>query len=304
MSAANNLTAEYPPNGVVGFAVLMTLVVTGILGNALVCMTIIRARFMHTTTNYLIAHLALADLLVCATFLAFQEHFIQSPNEIEDPLLCVLFKNLLLVWFMVNVSIASMVLVTFERYIAIVHPLHYPRYLSSRRVQLVIAGIWLLSAPLASIHIFLPNTTAYSEGCLQDLTLRKNTVTALYVFLTAVYTLPMLSLFYCYGRIMINLHRSARQHRGANAGHAEDLNRAQRKVSLVLLTVAVVYIIVWVTVTLSNIFLLFFDTPGSGVSNIVNQLYSILLVFNSVINPIIYAFRYKDLHTALTRVVQ
>ncbi|XP_022094822.1 nociceptin receptor-like [Acanthaster planci] len=293
MSSANNLTAEYPPYRDVGFAVLMTLGVTGILGNTLVCLTICQVRFMHTTTNYLIAHLALADLLVCATFLAFQERFIH--DNLEDPLLCLLFKNGALAWLMASVSTASMVLVTAERYVAIVYPLHYPCYLSSRRLKLAIAGIWLLSAPLALIQIFIQETID-SVGCLQNLTIPKGTLTALYALQVALFIIPMLSLFYCYGRIMINLHRSARRHHQANnAGHAEDLNRAQRKVAIVLLMTAAIYIAVWLTMTLLYLFILFHTMPGSGMTDIVKQLYQpILFVFNSMVNPIIYAFKYKE----------
>ncbi|XP_022094785.1 galanin receptor type 1-like [Acanthaster planci] len=292
MSAANDSTAEGTPNGVVS-AVLMTLEVIGILGNTLVCFTILRAKFMHTTTNYLIAHLALADLLVCATFLGFQKRFI--PSNLDDPLLCVLFKAHFLVWLAVGVSTASMVLVTAERYIAIVHPLHYPRYLSNWRVKLGIAGIWLLSVPLASIQIFVPKTIADMRSCLQDLTVPLDTLKAAYAFHVALYVIPMLILFYCYGRVMVNLHRKARQYRkDNNQAHAEGLIRAQRKVAIVLLIVAVVYITVWFTIIFSNLYLLFNEVADCNTQEIFRLLYPVLLVFNSVVNPIIYAFKYKE----------
>ncbi|XP_071801315.1 uncharacterized protein [Asterias amurensis] len=57
----------------VSFAVSLTLGMIGILGNTLVCITIIRAKFMHNITNFLISHLALVDLLVCLTNILFLE---------------------------------------------------------------------------------------------------------------------------------------------------------------------------------------------------------------------------------------
>ena len=262
-------------------------------------MTIYRARFMHTMTNYLIAHLAMADLLVCATFLAFKERFVWSEYHKEDPFLCVLFKSQVVVWFAVNLSTASLVLITSERYIAIVYPLHYPRFFSSWRVKFGISGIWLLSAGLIVTQIFMPVTTADSQGCLQDLTFNKNTATTVYALNSVMYSIPTFAMIYCYGRILINLQCSARQLRLVNnAGHADDLIRAQRKVVNVLLMVAAIYSSVWVTMVVSNLVVLFFDSSGRS-SYIVKQTYQpLILVLNSTVNPIIYALKYKEFQKA------
>ena len=265
-------------------------------------MTVVRAQFMHTVTNYLIAHLALADLLVCTTLLAFQERFVQTRDYLQEPLLCLFFEKQTPAWFAVNLSIASMVFVTFERYIAIVHPLHYPRYLSRQRIKLATAGIWLLSAPLALIQMFLPNIAGKDGNCLEDLILTKATPWAIFAFEVVTYITPILSLLYCYGRIMMNLHHNARRHRQANnAGHAMDLLRAQRKVAIVLFMVASVYTIVWLTIFVTYLFLRFRYVPD--LKYLVKHLYPVLFAFNAVVNPIIYAFKYKEIRRGVREAV-
>ena len=45
--------------------------VVGILGNALVCFVILRAKTLHDKTNYLLVNLAAADMLLCLQVFLF-----------------------------------------------------------------------------------------------------------------------------------------------------------------------------------------------------------------------------------------
>ena len=79
------------------FIVHLILSTVGILGNVLVCVTIARAKFMHNATNFLIAHLAIADGLVCASMVIFQERyvyvygFLGNENTVHEEMICKLF---------------------------------------------------------------------------------------------------------------------------------------------------------------------------------------------------------------------
>ncbi|KAM8884849.1 dopamine receptor D4 related sequence [Synchiropus picturatus] len=133
------------------FGVLLILVI--ILGNILVCLSVLTERSLKTATNYFIISLAVADLLLAVLVLplfVYSEFlggvwpfstFICDALMTMDVLLC-------------TASILNLCAISVDRYIAVVLPLKYNRNQFSVRQLVLITATWVLSFGVASPVIF------------------------------------------------------------------------------------------------------------------------------------------------------
>ena len=134
------------------------LMLLSLLGNAAVIAIVAKNRHMRTTTNYLIANMAVSDLLL-STFAVpreMAEIFIGFRGWLIDGLAgAVLCK---VVYFFQDistaVSIQSIVVITLDRYTGVVQPFREPVVTPKRR-KFVIGLIWLISMGLHGIYFYV-----------------------------------------------------------------------------------------------------------------------------------------------------
>uniref|UniRef100_UPI0037E99F92 dopamine receptor D4 related sequence n=1 Tax=Semicossyphus pulcher TaxID=241346 RepID=UPI0037E99F92 len=129
------------------------LILIIILGNILVCLSVLTERSLKTATNYFIISLAVADLLLAVLVLplyVYTEFFggvwtlstyICDALMTMDVMLC-------------TASILNLCAISIDRYIAVVVPLKYNRNQFSIRQLALITATWLLSLGVASPVIF------------------------------------------------------------------------------------------------------------------------------------------------------
>ena len=134
------------------------LMLLSLLGNAAAIAVVAKNRHMRTTTNYLIANMAVSDLLL-STFAVpreMTEIFIGFRGWLIDGLAGeVLCK---VVYFFQDistaVSIQSIVVITLDRYTGVVSPFREP-IITPKRRKFVIALIWLISMGLHGIYFYI-----------------------------------------------------------------------------------------------------------------------------------------------------
>ena len=143
---------------VIKVACYTVIMLLSLLGNAAVIATVAKNRHMRTTTNYLIANMAVSDLLISAFALPREmaEIFIGFRGWLIDGLAgAVLCK---VVYFFQDistaVSIQSIVVITLDRYTGIVQPFREPLVTPKRR-KYVIGLIWLISMGLHATYFYV-----------------------------------------------------------------------------------------------------------------------------------------------------
>lgn len=117
--------------------------ITGMVGNVLVIVVVLRTRSMHTPTNCYLMSLAIADCLVLlsATLPAIAETFFQIDEWPFGRVMCSIL--IFLQYLGVDTSSMSITAFTVERYIAICHPLLSHAMCTVKRAKRIIAGIWI-----------------------------------------------------------------------------------------------------------------------------------------------------------------
>ena len=118
-------------------------VTVGVLGNITVIICVICSNKKKTATSFLVANLALADLLVCLTFypiwiieLVFTILDISSDQDF----FCKLSRAT--TWALLVASLATLLAITVDQYFYILKPLKYPLIVTKERVFKIIGVIW------------------------------------------------------------------------------------------------------------------------------------------------------------------
>lgn len=142
--------------------VFTILVVVGVVGNTLSCIVIITNRSMRTPMNYLILNLAAADIMV-TVFVAprfILIHAFNHPDGLAGSLVCKLFTGGNFSWLGGSASVFSLVAISVERYVAIIHPYGSRGKLTMQKLKYVVVACWIL-AVVFNLPLFI--TMQYNE---------------------------------------------------------------------------------------------------------------------------------------------
>jgi len=139
-----------PLSVVIPITVIYGLIfLTGLLGNVVTCVVIVRSRYLHTTTNYYLFSLAVSDLVLLLSGLP--PEMISIWRRYPDPFgeaFCVLRG--LASETSANATVLTITAFTVERYLAICRPFILQKWQNNlSRVIRQILLIWVLSILLA-----------------------------------------------------------------------------------------------------------------------------------------------------------
>lgn len=124
-----------------GYAII---VVVGLVGNTLTLTVVKKKRYMHTTTNFLLANLALADLLTllwCIPGITLQ--YVTHPDGVLGDILCKFVTMHHLAGISLLVAGLTLALVSVERYNALLNPLNVSLRLTQENVKYPTAIMWI-----------------------------------------------------------------------------------------------------------------------------------------------------------------
>ena len=258
---------------------LTAMIVFNIAGNSLVCLLILKNKATKTSINWLLFHLAVADLLVAVFFIppCVLSHFIEQPGGVTGDVLCKFITGGTLGWAAASASSFLLVAVAFERYYATLHPF---RSLSRSRSR------WLV--PLLSflgILLIVPSlaVTVYDEESQSCATNWPN-YTAIHAYnLSWSFCnsmLPTCIMGYLYARIILHLRNSA----VAPGSSPSPRTRPKTKITKMLISITTIYITCWTPQIV--LCALVPVTPGGYATVYLVSTASALL--NSCLNPLVY----------------
>ncbi|XP_037837305.1 dopamine receptor D4 related sequence [Kryptolebias marmoratus] len=129
------------------------LILVIILGNILVCLSVLTERSLKTATNYFIISLAVADLLLAVLVLPLYVYseFLGGVWTLSTSICDTLMAMDVM---LCTASILNLCAISVDRYIAVVVPLKYNRNQFSLRQLALITATWVLSLGVASPVMF------------------------------------------------------------------------------------------------------------------------------------------------------
>ncbi|XP_022099166.1 allatostatin-A receptor-like [Acanthaster planci] len=281
----------------------------GVLGNSVVCAVIGRVPAMRTVTNAFIFNQALADFLGSLFMILYTE--VKAPavlhsNTVVATAQCYIWHSKVILWVLYTTSTLNLVALTLERYVAIVFPFKYVTYFGRKQATVLLSAVWLLA-----VGYKVTNSLYYQivdRACVYaHLTAVASMVWGVVAFLVE-YLMPLIFMTACYVHIAVKLKKASMlvHTRPASAQRGEcvsgSLLRARRNTLKTLFTVFVTYAICW---SPNQIAFLMFNFGFLPEMSGTFYFFSVALVqLNCCINPIIYAFKYKQFQTGVRVVLK
>lgn len=262
-------------------------IVIGVLGNLLTIVALLRSRKLRgNVTNILVVNLAVADLVFCAFNLPLTATRYAHQAWIFGDALCKIFP----VFFYGNlaVSLLSVLMITINRYVVIVHSHTYQRLFTNGAAAAMIAFCWLFATSMLLPTYFgvwgefglVPETFSCTF-------LEKDGKNAQpYLFLFGV-GIPILIMIPCYAHIYVVVRRSRRLSPGkqtcSSRKRSEERVLAKMMVAVLLSFIACCAPVVIITFSVAE-----------AAAPYLHVMASILTWTTSIVNPIIYAFMNKN----------
>ena len=307
-SFRSNETTEDPDKSAPKWEVLSIiccLSFIGIVGNAAVCFVIYRTKAMHNATNYLIVNLAVADFFVCVfSLLQFLLRDLWPSSVIGKKLFCYFIYSEFFLWLTTISSPLALVLVFFERFIGIVYPLHYNGLVTNTRLLIVVLSQWIISIALEIFWFPFIQLSEELDVCYFNST----ATTDIILYTTQLFfrfVFPITALVYLYYRMFASLRQNARIG-GVNASNNQAENETVRARKNILTNLLIVTVLFMALLTPCQFVLFWQEISVRVTSKSINLdiifTYTMVLC-NSVVNPLVYAFRYKQFQRAMLRLM-
>ncbi|XP_019951007.1 neuropeptide Y receptor Y2, like [Paralichthys olivaceus] len=285
-----------------------TIIVLGVLGNSLVIYVIYRFKTLRTVTNFFIANLAVADLLVNTLCLPFTLVYTLQEEWKFGSTLCFLLPYAQ--GLAVHVSTVTLNVIALDRHRCIVY--HLETRMRKDVCFGVIALTWVLSAVLASpLAIFREYSSLTLEPgpSIQVCTEKwpgKSTDGTVYSIsmLILQYFLPLSIISFAYARIWSKLrgHVSPAETCG-NSSASSDRHRRRRKTTKMLVTMVVVFAVSWLPF---HAFQLATDIDSTVLDmrdyRLLYTVFHVVAMCSTFANPLLYGWMNRNYRAAFLAV--
>nr|AAK50808.1 melanocortin 1 receptor [Coereba flaveola]AAK50810.1 melanocortin 1 receptor [Coereba flaveola] len=267
----------------------LALGLVSLVENLLVVAAILKNRNLHSPTYYFICCLAVSDMLVSISnlakmlFMLLLEHgvlvmrpsIVRHMDSVIDTLICSSVVS----------SLSFLGVIAVDRYITIFYALRYHSIMTLQRAVVTMASVWLASTVSSTVLI-----TYY----------RSNTILLCLIgFFLFMLVLMLVLYIHMFALARHHLHSISSQQKPPTAHRGGSLKGA------VTLTILLgVFFICWGPFFFHLILIVTCPTnPFCACFFSYFNLFLILIICNSVIDPLIYAFRSQELRRTLREVV-
>ena len=303
----------------IAFAVMCSfIVIIGVPANGIIITIVRKTPSMHTTTNYLLMNLAVADLItliICPGMYDFALRKVRLDKTLGD-FICKFFAGNAVVPITINAAAITVSAIAVERYLALVKPFYTRLRLTKKRVPGVVTFIWTF-AVLCCIPDLITNTTETNHHstypCKRPWSLDEYFHHKGFLIFTGVFfgLIPSCIILFCYFGIFRGLFITETicatpegPERSSNAA-LED-QRSKNQLFKLLLWLMVLFCIC--TLPFSTFFIYLTTLKTNTVVNnreflfVVHRMVRFLLTANSFFNPLVYAFQSSNYREGFKRI--
>ncbi|XP_065113395.1 trace amine-associated receptor 13c-like [Paramisgurnus dabryanus] len=257
--------------------------------NLLVIISISHFKKLHTPTNMFILSLAVSDLLIGLIVMPLEAIKLIETCWYFGDNLCGLY--LMFIALLLSASLSHLILIAVDRYVAVCHPLHYPRTITTTKTIMSICICWFCST---AYNTALVSNSRHSDLNKMNVCYGECIFTISYAW--RVTDLIMSFLFPCtviitlYLRIFYVAHQQVKVINSLLKGGKHIMKgslkrKSESKAALTLGLIVTVYMLCWIPYFISSLI------ENTEMISITLVLLWILYI-SSAVNPIIYALFY------------
>ena len=318
--ASNNSTVQnnsHLSGQDVAFAVMNSfIVIIGVPANCIIITIVRKTPSMHTTTNFLLINLAVADLITlmfCPSIYDYSLSKVRIDKTLGD-FICKLFVGNAVVPFTMNAGVLTVCTIAVERYLALAKPFYTGLRLTKQRVPYVVAFLWTF-AVLSCIPDFMTNTIEpnllSTYLCKRPWSLDEYSAHKGFIIYSSVVFgfLPCIVVLFCYFEILRGMFITntifAAPADGSSIQELED-QRAKKQLFNLLIWLTIVFCICTLP------FWLFFIYLTAAAKSTVYENRELLFFLhrmvrflynaNSFFNPLVYAFQSSNYRKGFKRI--
>ncbi|XP_036398185.1 B2 bradykinin receptor-like [Megalops cyprinoides] len=283
---------------------MMVICVLGIIGNVFVLTIFLLHKKPCTVAEIYLSNLAAADLVLVSCLPFWAVSVANEFNWMFGPAMCRLVN------MGVNInmycSIYFLVLVSADRYIALVHAMSHGRMRRVSYAKLSCMAIWVLGI-IASIPVMMFRTVEYIPeyqvtACYLKYPSLEVELTCDLLLILFGFLVPLSVISYCTYRIIHALKNQT----------MEKFNtvKTEKRATLLVLAVLLAFVVCWIPfhfVTLLHVLLRADVLTGCDLESgleISNQVFTYLAFSNSVLNPILYVIVGKNFRKKVKEVFE
>jgi hypothetical protein len=286
---------QLPTSAIITMTLQLLSMVAIIIGNILVLVAILKFRSLQDITGIFVANLALADLIIGVTQ-PFQVAFFLFPEMERNKIACILRFEIIL--FACNASIYSLVCTVVDRFVAIAYPLRYPNIMTRKIAFGLVLGIWIFDFCCAFIP-FSENDFEKSPFCLYELVMNK--YFRLWNHTCGIIFALVMCLIYV--KIYLIVKKHMRQIQIEATLYTEDPTvRRTKQTNTVVAIVVLFFHISWLPFFIIELTMLEVSQVTQDKVLVANFLV-FLGVMNSIVNPIVYAWKNKQYRRAFQKLL-
>lgn len=273
---------------------LFTVLITG--ANSLVLIALCKFHTLRDITGIFVANLAVADLIIGVS-LPFQVAFFLYPELELNKYACLL--RYVVISFSCNASTYSLVCTVFDRLIAISFPLRYVQIMTRRKAYVMVVVIWIVDLSLQSIPLLGANSYDSVPMCLYSLVIDdwyRVANSSHVLFLSLVMCVMYMRIFHIVRQQVKRIKSETVPTVGqSTVSHSQRMNTV---VALVVLF----FNISWLPFLITQLTMPRAEHITKEKVLIAN--FCVLLgILNSVVNPIIYAWKNKHYRRAFKKLL-
>ncbi|XP_076621303.1 allatostatin A receptor 1 [Colletes latitarsis] len=271
--------------------------ILGFVGNCLVVTVVAANPGMRSTTNILIINLAVADLLFVIFCIPFTATDFVLPFWPFGNIWCKIVQYLIIVT--AYASVYTLVLMSLDRYLAVVHPVTSRSWRTENHAILAICIAWAMiftiSTPALIVHgEDMDGTSSENLTACRILPQYDWPFFQISFFLMS-YLLPLMLICFFYICMLVRLWRAARV--------SAESRRGRRRVTRLVLVVVGVFAFCWCPIQVILVTKSLTVYPLTTATIMVQIASHILAYTNSCVNPILYAFLSDSFRKAFRKII-
>lgn len=283
-------------------AILSILAIIDIIGNSLVCVVITRNSDMRTPFNYLLVNLAVADMMVAVFFAPFHIfiHTFSHPDGVLGRVLCSLVTGGGFAWVGGACSAFTLVVIAVERYYAVNYPHGNKGKLTNAKLKVIIPASWIFAIIMESPGFLSSDYNTTLSICtlaFPDEWMGK-AFSVVWFLVFGGLPIPLMATFY--STVVYNLWFK-RNDQNEISYQQQGVLKIRKRVTLTAVTVSIIFSICWMTDAV--IFLLSYHSTTSSPSDVTWAIAAVMILFNSAINPFVYALINERFREKIKRLI-